>query len=216
MVREEVVWLVLALCSIEFGHFGRPWLVVPSDGVFTRRHTAECAFCTVFYSVFCFSTMLPWGGEGGGQEQLFLRVMFSAFVHLHWFLQSFSLFRTFFFAPSAFSLGILQCFQASWRCWCYAAHWGGVGWGNQVHVNLTNHVVEASSCCWCYRGDVNVPCNLLTLLMLRNAGVGGMLTFHVTCSRCWCYATLGWGGMLTFHVPCSRCWCYAMLGWGGC
>ena len=29
-------------------------------------------------------------------------------------------------------------------------------------------------------GDVNVPCNLLTLLMLRHAGVGGMLTFHVT------------------------------------
>ena len=27
-------------------------------------------------------------------------------------------------------------------------------------------------------GDVNVPCNLLTLLMLRHAGVGGMLTFH--------------------------------------
>ena len=39
-------------------------VVVPSDGVFTRRHTAECAFCTVFYSVFCFSTMLPWGGAG--------------------------------------------------------------------------------------------------------------------------------------------------------
>ena len=33
-------------------------------------------------------------------------------------------------------------------------------------------------------GDVNVPCNLLTLLMLRHAGVGGMLAFHVTCSRC--------------------------------
>ena len=32
-------------------------------------------------------------------------------------------------------------------------------------------------------GDVNVPCNLLTVLMLRHAGVGGMLTFHVTCSR---------------------------------
>ena len=29
-------------------------------------------------------------------------------------------------------------------------------------------------------GDVNVPCNLLTLLMLRHAGVGGMLTFHVS------------------------------------
>ena len=89
-------------------------LVVPSDGVFTRRHTAECAFCTVFYSVFSFSTMLPWGG-GGGQEQLFLRVMFSAFVHLHWFLHCFSLFRTFFvfFCTICVFPWFLQCFQAS-------------------------------------------------------------------------------------------------------
>jgi hypothetical protein len=49
-------------------------------------------------------------------------------------------------------------------------------------------------------GDVNVPCNLLTLLMLRHAGVGGMLAFHVTCSRCWCYAPLGWGDV---NVPCN-------------
>ena len=89
---------------------------------------------------------------------------------------------------------------------------------------------------WSKGGDVSVPCNLLTLLMLRHAGVGGMLAFHVTCSHCWCYATLGWGdvnvpcnlltllmlrhagvgGMLAFHVTCSRCWCYATLGWGGC
>ena len=38
--------------------------VIPADGVFTRRHTAECAFCTCFYSVFCISTRLPWGGAG--------------------------------------------------------------------------------------------------------------------------------------------------------
>ena len=83
------------------------------------------------------------------------------------------------------------------------------------------HVVDATPRKGWGGGDVNVPCDLLTLLMLRHAGVGvgGMLTFHVTCSRCWCYATqgLGWGGMLTFHVTCSRCWCYATqgLGWGG-
>ena len=104
------------------------------------------------------------------------------------------------------------------------------GWGGWVGGMLTFHV--ACSRCWCYAtqglgwvggGDANVPCDLLTLLMLRHAGVGvggwGMLTFHVTCSRCWCYATQGlwWGGMLTFHVTCSRCWCYATqgLGWGG-
>ena len=61
--------------------------------------------------------------------------------------------------------------------------WGGVGWGNHVHVRLItllrlHHVADAKE------GDVNVPCNLLTLLMLRHAGVGGILTFHVTCSRC--------------------------------
>ena len=52
---------------------------------------------------------------------------------------------------------------------------------------------------WGGVGHVNVPCNLHALWMLRNTGVGvewGMLTFHVTCMRCGCYATrgLGWGG----------------------
>ena len=97
----------------------RWWLFPPTGCSRAHTHTAECAFCTVFYSVFCFCTMLPWGGRGGGRNN-----------------------------------------------WCN----------------------------WWYRG--------------------GMLTFHVTCSRCWCYATLGWGGMLAFHVTCSRCWCYATLGWG--
>ena len=105
--------------------------VVPSDGVFTRRHTAECAFCTVFYSVFCFSTMLPWGGaEGGGQEQLFLRVMFSAFIHLHWFLQCFSPFRTFFLAPFAFSLGFYSVFRL--HDVADATLHIGVGWGGAI------------------------------------------------------------------------------------
>ena len=156
----------------------------------------------------------PGGGRRGGAGTT---VSSSDVFCLYPFALVFTVFfplSHFFFCTICVFPWFLQCFQASWRCWCYAAHWGGVGWGNHVHVNLTNHVVEASSCCWCYRGDVNVPCNLLTLLMLRHAGVGGMLTFHVTCSRCWCYATLGWGGMLTFHVTCSRCWCYATLGWG--
>ena len=48
-------------------------------------------------------------------------------------------------------------------------------------------------------GHVNVPCSLHALWMLRSTGVGvswGMLTFHVTCMPCGCYATrgLGWGG----------------------
>ena len=52
---------------------------------------------------------------------------------------------------------------------------------------------------WGGVGHVNVPYNLHALWMLRNPGVGagwGMLTFHVSCMRCGCYATLGlgWGG----------------------
>ena len=48
-------------------------------------------------------------------------------------------------------------------------------------------------------GHVNLPCSLHALWMLRNTGVGvswGMLTFHVTCMHCGCYAAqgLGWGG----------------------
>ena len=90
---------------------------------------------------------------------------------------------------------------------------GGLGWGGWM---LTFHVT--CSRCWCYAtqglgwvggGDVNVPCDLLTLLMLRHAGVGvgGMLTFHVTCSRYWWYAThrhAGVGvGVGDVNVPCD-------------
>ena len=80
--------------------------VVPSDGVFTRRHTAECAFCIVFYSVFCFSTMLPWGGEGRGpgttvsSNDAFCLCPFALV-----FTVFFALSHSCFFAPSAFSLG---------------------------------------------------------------------------------------------------------------
>ena len=99
--------------------------------------------------------MLPWGG--GGQEQLFLRVMFSAFVHLHWFLQCFSRFRTLVFLYHLRFPLVFTVFS-----------------GFMTLVMLRHAGV----------GGVNVPCNLLMLLMLRHAGVGGMLTFHVTCSRC--------------------------------
>ena len=49
---------------------------------------------------------------------------------------------------------------------------------------------------WGGVGHVNVPCNLYALWMLRNPGVGagwGMLSFHVICMRCVCYAILGLG-----------------------
>ena len=112
--------------------------------------------------------MLPWGGRGG-QEQLFLRVMFSAFVFFalsHFFFVHHLHFPLVFTVFSGFmTLLMLRC----------TLGWGGVGWGNHVHVRLItllrlHHVADATG------GDVNVPCNLLTLLMLRHAGVGGIFS----------------------------------------
>ena len=108
-------------------------LVVPSDGVFTRRHTAECAFCTVFYSVFSFSTMLPWGGRGAGttvsSSDVFCLCPFALV-----FTVFFALSRSCFFAPSAFSLGFYSVFRL--------------------------HDVAAAMLDICVGGDVNVPYNL--------------------------------------------------------
>ena len=170
------------------------WFVVPSDGVFTRRHTAECAFCTVFYSVFCFSTMLPWGGRGGGagttvsSSDVFCLCPF-ALVFTVFFPLSHFFFLHHLHFPSVYSVFRLHDVAD-------ATLHIGVGWGGAITFMWT----------W-----------QITLLRLHHVAdaTGGMLTFHVTCSRCWCYATLGWGGMLTFHVTCSRCWCYATRGWGG-
>ena len=183
------------------------------------------------FTVFCASLQGSPGGRGAGtsfsSSDVFCLCPFALvftvfFAHSHFFFRTMCIFPWF-----------LQCFLASWRCFCYAGHWCGVGGMLTFHITcsrgwcyvtlgwggmLTFHVT--CSRCWCYAtlgwgGDVNVPYNLLTWLMLRHAGVGGMLTFHVTCSRGWCYATLGWGGVLTFHITCSRGWCYATLGWGG-
>ena len=77
------------------------------------------------------------------------------------------------------------------------------GWGGVGHVNVSCNLHAL----WMLRspgvgdgwggvGHVNVSCNLHALWMLRNPGVGvgwGMLTFHVTCMRCGCYAALGLG-----------------------
>ena len=119
------------------------------------------------------------GGGRGGQEQLFLRMMFSAFVHLHWFLQCFSRFRTlvFFAVFSGFMTSLML-------------RHAGVGGDVNVPCNLLTLLMlrhagvggDVNVPCnlltlWMLRhagvGDVNVPCNLLTLLMLRHAGVGG-------------------------------------------
>ena len=155
----------------------------------------------LFFTVFPASRQCcPGGGRGGGRNNCFFEWCFLPLSICTGFYSVFRSFALFFFAPSAFSIGFYSVFRlhdVTDATLHIGVGWGGMGQSRSCEVD---HVVEASSCCWCYRGDVNVPCNLLTLLMLRHAGVGGMLTFHVTCSRCWCYAMLGWGGMLTFHV----------------
>ena len=164
-------------------------------GVHAQTH---CWMCILYCFLQCFLLLdnAALGGGGGGagttvsSSDVFclcpFALVFTVFFALsHFFLCTICIFHWF-----------LQCFQASWRYWCYAAHWGGVGWDGAITF------MWGWSRCW----------GFIMLLMLKR----GMLTFHVTCSRCWCYAMLGWGGILTFHVTCSRCWCYATLGWGGC
>ena len=53
--------------------------------------------------------MLPWGG--GGQEQLFLRVMFCLCPFALVFTVFFALSHSCFFVPSAFSLGFYSVFR---------------------------------------------------------------------------------------------------------
>ena len=123
-------------------------LLFPPTGC-SRADTLLIVHFVLFFTVFSASRQCCPGGGRGGQEQLFLRVMFSAFVHLHWFLQCFSRFRALVFCTICVFPRFLQCFEASWRCSCYAAHWGGVGWGNRVHANLItllrlHHVADAT------------------------------------------------------------------------
>ena len=75
----------------------------------SRADTLLNVHFVLFFTVFSASRQCC----PGGQEQLFLRVMFSAFVHLHWFLQCFSRFRTLFFCTICVFPWFLQCFQAS-------------------------------------------------------------------------------------------------------
>ena len=79
--------------------------------------------------------------------------------------------------------------------------WGGVGWGNHVHVKLItllrlHHVADATG------GDVNVPCNLLTLLMLRHAGVGGDVNVPCNLLTLLMLRHAGVGGDV--NVPCKH------------
>ena len=155
------------------------YLLIPPTGC-SRADTLLNVHFVLFFTVFSASRQCcPGGGRGGGQEQLFLRMMLSAFVHLHWFLQCFSRFRTLVFLhhlrfPLVFT--VFSGFMTS-----LMLRHAGVGGDVNVPCNLLTLLMLRHAG---VGGDVNVPCNLLTLLMLRHAGVGGMLTFHVTCSCC--------------------------------
>ena len=139
--------------------------------------------------------MLPWGGAGGGRNNCFFEWCFLPSSICTGFYSVFRAFALLFFCTICVFPWFLQCFEASWRCSCYAAHWGG--WGGVGQSRSCE--LDPSSCCWCYAAHWG------------GVGWGGMLTFYVTCSRCWCYATLGWGGMLTFHVTCAWTCCNAVV-----
>ena len=89
--------------------------------------------------------MLPWGGAGTtvSSSDVFCLCPFALV-----FTVFFALSRSCFFAPSAFSLGfysVLRLHDVAHATLHIGV--GGVGWGNHAHVNMTTHVVEASSCC---------------------------------------------------------------------
>ena len=63
--------------------------------------------------------------------------------------------------------GVITFICTSSHIWCYVIVWGGVGWGNNVHLHF------------------------LTYMMLRYCvGWGGVITFICTSSHTWCYATV--------------------------
>ena len=169
-------------------------LLFPPTGC-SRADTLLNVHFVLFFTVFPASRQCcPGGGRGGGRNNCFFEWCFLPLSICTGFYSVFRSFALFFLHHLRFPLvfTVFSGFMTLLMLRCTLG-WGGVGWGNHVHVKL------------------------ITLLRLHHVAdaTGGMLTFHVTCSRCWCYATLGWGGMLTFHVTCSRCWCYATLGWRG-
>ena len=111
----------------------------------------------LFFIVFSASRQCCPGGEGRARKTVSSSDVFCLCPFALVFTVFFALSHSCFFAQSAFSLGFYRV------CRLHDVADATPRWGG---------------------GDVNVPCNLLTLLMLRHAGVGGMLTFHVTCSRC--------------------------------
>ena len=105
------------------------FLLFPPTGC-SRADTLLIVHFVLFFTVFSASRQCCPGGGRGGQEQLFLRVMFSAFVHLHWFLQCFSRFHALVFLhhlrfPLVFS--VLKLHDVA-----HATLHIGVGWGGAI------------------------------------------------------------------------------------
>ena len=75
--------------------------------------------------------------------------------------------------------------------------WGGVGWGGDVNVHCHLHTYDDAT-----------PLHVrLQLPHIRDATLGwggvGMLTFIVTCTHTWCYATA------RSSATSTHTWCYA-------
>ena len=83
------------------------FLLFPPTGC-SRADTLRNVHFVLVFTVFCTSLQ---GSPGGGQEQPFLRLRFSAFVHLHWFLHCFFALSHFFLSPCAFSFGFYSVFR---------------------------------------------------------------------------------------------------------
>ena len=96
--------------------------------------------------------------------------------------------------------GMLTFHVTCSRCWCYATQ--GLGWGGDVNIPcdlLTLLMLRHAGVG--VRGDVNIPCDLLTLLMLRHAGVGVGGDVNIPCDL----LTL----LMLRHAGVG-------VGWGGC
>ena len=106
--------------------------VVPSDGVFTRRHTAECAFCTVFTVFPASRQCCPGGGRGGAGTTVSSSDVFCLcpFALVTGFYNVFCALSHFFLAPSAFSIGFYSVFRL--HDVADATLHIGVGWGGAI------------------------------------------------------------------------------------
>ena len=147
------------------------WLFPPTGC--SRADTLLNVHFALFFTVFSASRQCCPGGEGGGRNNCFFEWCFLPLSICTGFYSVFRSFALFFLHHLRFPLvfTVFSGFMTLLMLRCTLG-WGGVGQSRSCELDKSR--------CW----------GFIMLLMLQ----GGMLTFHVTCSRCWCYATLGWGG----------------------